>query len=121
MANAFSVIAQAGIGYLTGGPAGAAAAGLSAMTGGNASTTAGGIGNAAMQVLGAASQADQFALLATQQKFQSAMNWQAEGFNEMAEQRSETMREGNVLRDIAMAQRKADNAITKEFITMIKE
>ena len=53
--------------------------------------------------------------------FQAQLGWQSEAFNEMTDQKSETMREGNVLRDIAMQQRKADNAITKEFIQMIKD
>ena len=49
------------------------------------------------------------------------MQQQSEAFNEMTDEKSEMMREGNVLRDVAMQQRKADNQITKEFIQMIKD
>jgi hypothetical protein len=37
----------------------------------------------------------------------------------MTSERSELLREQNALRDVAMEQRKADNAITKEFIKSI--
>ena len=46
---------------------------------------------------------------------------QSTAFDEMMDQQSENMREINTLRDAQMAQRKADDGITKKFIESIGE
>jgi hypothetical protein len=51
--------------------------------------------------------------------FQLQVQAQSQQFDEMTSERSELLREQNALRDVAMEQRKADNAITKEFIKSI--
>ena len=45
----------------------------------------------------------------------------AAAFNEVEDEKTEQMREMNVLRDVAMKQREADIAIVKEFIRTIKD
>ena len=49
------------------------------------------------------------------------LQWQSTMFNEVEDEKSEQMREMNVLRDVAMKQREADVAILKEFIRTIKD
>jgi hypothetical protein len=49
------------------------------------------------------------------------LQWQTTMFNEVEDEKSEQMREMNVLRDVAMKQREADVAILKEFIRSIKD
>jgi len=87
----------------------------------NAGTTAGNVGNAAVGLLNAQSEADNVALMNENVRHQSAMQWEATWFNEMMDEKSEKMREMNELRDLDMEQRKADNQITKKFITSITE
>ncbi|TAM58944.1 hypothetical protein EPN52_09930 [bacterium] len=65
--------------------------------------------------------ASQSALFEQQLSFQNAMDWRASIFDQMMNERSETMREQNTIRDIDMEQRKADNQITKKFIMSITE
>ena len=52
---------------------------------------------------------------------QEQMQMQSTAFDEMMDERSENMREINTLRDVDMAQRKADDSITKKFIESITE
>ncbi|TAM77808.1 hypothetical protein EPN44_02115 [bacterium] len=65
--------------------------------------------------------ASQSALFEQQLGFQNAMDWRSSIFDQVMEERSESMREQNVIRDIGLEQRKADNQITKKFIASITE
>lgn len=123
MANFFQILGGAATGLLMSGGnlAGAILGGVSAAAGGsgNPVTSAGNISNSVWSVA-------QSGILAQQQldnlsnaAFQLQLGEQASAFNNMMDQKSETMREGNVLRDVAMEQRKADISITKEFIRSI--
>lgn len=94
---------------------------LSMLGGRNGNTLAGNAGNAAIGGLNMASEADNAALMAENLRHQSAMQWQSTWFDEMLDEKSEKMREMNELRDLDMEQRKADNQITKKFITSITE
>jgi hypothetical protein len=58
-------------------------------------------------------------LEAQQLGFDLQLQAQSQQFDEMTSERSEILRQGNTLRDVAMEQRKADNTITKEFIRSI--
>jgi|SRR5665213_2209871 hypothetical protein len=49
------------------------------------------------------------------------LQWQSTMFNEVEDEKTEQMREMNVLRDVAMKQREADVAVLKEFIRTIKD
>ena len=84
-------------------------------------TAAGNLGNTAIGGMNMASEADNAALMAENLRHQSSMQWQSTWFNEMMDEKSEKMREMNELRDLDMEQRKADNQITKKFITSITE
>jgi hypothetical protein len=77
--------------------------------------------NATMQGMNAADEAFQLGLYGEQIQHQEAMSVQSTAFDEMMDQKSENMREINTLRDVQMAQRKADDAITKKFIESITE
>lgn len=65
--------------------------------------------------------ASQTALFDQQLGFQNAMDWRSTMFDQVMDQRSETMREQNTVRNIELEQRKADNQITKKFIASITE
>lgn len=65
--------------------------------------------------------ASQSALFEQQLGFQNAMDWRSSIFDQVMQERSESMREQNVIRDIGLEQRKADNQITKKFIASITE
>ena len=58
-------------------------------------------------------------LEAQQMVFQLQLQAQSQQFDEMNSERSELLRQQNSLREVAMEQRKADNAIVKEFIRSI--
>ncbi|MHB8462649.1 MAG: hypothetical protein ACYDA1_08390 [Vulcanimicrobiaceae bacterium] len=73
----------------------------------------------AMGGLNAQDEAFQTAMYAEQIRHQESMQMQSTVFNEMIDERSEKMREVNTLRDVQMAQTKADNAVTKKFIESI--
>ncbi|MGH7708837.1 MAG: hypothetical protein ACREM8_02645 [Vulcanimicrobiaceae bacterium] len=109
-------------GLAGGGPvgavAGAAAGGFAGHSPGN---IAGAAGNAALQGLLGASEADQLANEAMVMQSQSRLQWQSSWFNEMLSERAESQREGNELRNVAMAQRQADDKIVKEFIRTIAD
>ena len=110
-------------GFAMGGPVGAVAGGVGGAIagGGGVAGLAGAAGNAQMGVLDAQQEAFQTAMYGEQIRHQEQMDLQSEAFDEMADERSETMREVNTLRDIDMEQRKADNQITKKFIQSIGE
>lgn len=82
---------------------------------------AGGAGNTALGALDAQDEAFQVSMYAEQMRHQNQMQIQSQAFDEMMDQKSENMREINTLRDVQMAQRKADNSITKKFIQSIAE
>ncbi len=129
MANLFSVIGNtalgAGLGFVTGGPAGAVAGGVgsgfNAMNGGGPS----GVGNIApatdwtipgSQIADKAYEGANFALELEQLRHQTVMQAQSQQFNEVQDEKSEQMREMNTLRTVAMKQRESDDKIVKEFI-----
>jgi hypothetical protein len=111
----------------TGNPIGAIAGGVvGALQGGGPS----GLGNLgpttdptlpAQQAMDQWAEWDQFALNLENTRHNSAMQWQSTMFNELQDEKSEQMREMNVMREVAMKQREADNSILKEFIRTIKD
>jgi len=111
----------------TGNPIGAIAGGVEgALQGGGPS----GLGNLgpqtdptlpAQQALDQWAEWDQFALNLENVRHNSAMQWQSTMFNELQDEKTEQMREMNVMREVAMKQREADNSILKEFIRTIKD
>jgi hypothetical protein len=60
-------------------------------------------------------------LMGQEMQAQDQLDLQATMFDEAMDQQSENMREINSLRDAQMAQRKADDGITKKFIQSISE
>lgn len=124
--NIIHGLISAGEGWLESGgnPVAAAAMGVMGATAGggvSAGNLTGNIGNAALGALDAQDEAFQVGLYAEQMRHQEQMQLQSEAFDEMMNQRAEQMREVNTLRDVQMAQRKADDAITKKFIQTISE
>lgn len=119
--NIFNGLLGAAAGYFTGGPVGAVAGGLQGVAGANGNTAIGGGMNALVGGLNAASEADNALLMAENLRHQSTMQWESTWFNEMMDEKSEKMREMNSLRDLDMEQRKADNQITKKFISSVTE
>jgi hypothetical protein len=127
--NLFSAITGAaqGLAMSGGNPIGAIAGGVGgALSGGGPS----GVGNisasnnptlAIQQGMDQADEYDQLALNAENISHNEQMQWQSTAFNELMDEKSEQMREMNLLRDVSMAQRKADNSIVKEFIQTIKD
>lgn len=125
--NLLSAVTGAAQGlFLSGGnPIGAIAGGV----GGALSNGPAGIGNlgaadptlAMQQAMDQADEYNQLALNAENIHHNEQMQWQSTAFNEMMDEKSEQMREMNTLRDVSMAQRKADNTIVKEFIQTIKD
>ena len=63
----------------------------------------------------------QTGLMAQEMASQQQLDLQSTFFDEAVDQQSENMREINTLRDVQMAQRKADDGITKKFIESIGE
>ncbi|HET6894960.1 MAG TPA: hypothetical protein VFH72_06220 [Candidatus Baltobacteraceae bacterium] len=100
-------------------------AGIAALAGGvfggGGGNIVGGIGNTGLAGLNNADEAFQLYMYGQQMQHQEQMQVQSEAFNEMMDEKSEQMREVNTLRDVQMAQRKADNSITKKFIESITE
>lgn len=120
--NLLSVLGGAAQGFaLSGGnPIGAIAGGVAGAAGvGTGATGIGNLGNGLQGVAGAGMLAGYQALGLQNQAFELSLDSQAQQFNQMTEEKSELMREQNQLRDVAMAQRKADDTVTKEFIKMI--
>lgn len=127
--NLINGLVSAGEGYLmsggnpaaalTMGAMGAFTGGMSGgMTGGNLS---GALGNIGLGALDAQDESFQLAMYAEQMRHQDQMQVQSQAFDEMMDEKSEQMREVNTLRDVQMAQRKADNGITKKFIQSIAD
>ncbi|MDP9018847.1 MAG: hypothetical protein M3N19_11070 [Candidatus Eremiobacteraeota bacterium] len=121
MSNFINALAGGAVGFLTGGPVGAAAGLLGGLQGQNGNTTAGNLANAGASLLNQKSELDNLALMNENMRHQSMMQWQSMYFDEMMDEKSEKMREMNSLRDLDMEQRKADNQITKKFITSVTE
>lgn len=99
-------------------------AGLSALAGPAIGTLLGSLGGAASSVALTGAEnwflGQQTGNEIQQLVFQNSLNQQSTQFNETMDEKSEIMRESNTLRDVAMAQRKADLSITKEFIRSIE-
>jgi hypothetical protein len=123
--NLLNAVAGAAQGFLmTGNPVGALAGGVGGAIAGN-HAGAGGLGSfdpavGMQQAMNQVDEYNQLALNAENMRHNDQMQWQSTAFNEVMDEKSEQMREMNVLRDVSMAQRKADNAILKEFIQTIK-
>ena len=84
----------------------------------------GGVGaaeNGAMNALNAQDETFQMGIYASEVQNQEQMQMQSEIFDQMMNERSENMREVDTLRNVDMAQRKADDSITKKFIQSITE
>ena len=94
---------------------------IEGVVGGGVSNAVGAIGNGAMGALDAQSEIFQIGMYAEQIHHQEQMQLMSQTFDEMMDQKSETMREQNTLRDVNMQQRKADDQITKKFIESITE
>lgn len=106
----------------TGNPYVAAGVGaVTAFSGGGAGSAAGNLGNAGLNALNAQDEAFQLSMYGEQMRHQERMQLQSQAFDEMMDEKSEQMRQVNTLRDVQMAQRKADNSITKKFIESITE
>ena len=106
----------------TGNPyAGLALGAVSGFAGGGSSSAVGNFGNGMTGVINGEDEAFQTGLYLEQVRHQQAMALQSNAFDEMMDERSENMRQINTLRDVEMAQRKADNQITKKFIESINE
>ena len=77
--------------------------------------------NGAMGALNAQDEAFQLGMYGAEVQNQEHMQMQSEIFDQMMDERSENMREVDTLRNVDMAQRKADDQITKKFIQSITE
>ena len=124
--NLISGLLSAGEGFLMSGgnPLVAAGMGVAGAVGGGGTTTgnlSGTLGNSAIGGLDAQDEAFQVLMYGEQMRHQETMQVQSQAFDEMMDEKSEQMREVNTLRDVQMAQRKADNDITKKFIESITQ
>lgn len=81
----------------------------------------GGAENAAMNALNNQDETFQLGIYASEVQNQEQMQMQSEIFDQMMNERSENMREVDTLRNVDMAQRKADDGITKKFIQSISD
>lgn len=88
---------------------------------GSLGNSAGTAGNAAMNALNAQSEMFQTGMYAQELMHDEHMQVISQSFDEMMDERSENMRQSNTLRDVDMAQRRADNAIVKKFVESITE
>jgi hypothetical protein len=77
--------------------------------------------NGAMNGLNSQDESFQLGMYATEIQNQEQLQMQSEVFDQMMDERSENMREVDTLRNVDMAQRKADDSITKKFIQSITE
>ncbi len=113
--------------FSTGNPVGAVAGAVQGGLSGGGPSGAGNIQPNNDPTLGAMQYADrayewaQFGLNVENMRHNLAMSWQSTMFNEVEDEKSEQLREMNVLRDVAMKQREADIMILKEFIRTIKD
>lgn len=95
---------------------------ISSATGnGLSGVSAGAMGgsNASLSSMIAGNDAFNTGLMGQEMGAQDQLHLQATAFDEAMDQQSENMREINSLRDAQMAQRKADDGITKKFIESI--
>src|SRR5512146_664651 len=92
-----------------------AVSGLAGGIGAGASSATGILGNGITTGINNADEAFQTMMYAEQVRHQEQLALQSTAFDEMMDERSENMREVNTLRDVQMAQRKADDQITKKF------
>ena len=74
-----------------------------------------------MNALNSQDETFQLGMYASEVQNQEQMQMQSEIFDQMMNERSENMREVDTLRNVDMAQRKADDSITKKFIQSITE
>jgi hypothetical protein len=123
MGSFLQVLGGAATGFLMSGgnPLGAVLGGVSAGATGSANpiTGAGNVSNTAWSAFESGILGQQQLDNMKNSLFQLQMSEQASAFNNMIDEKSELMREGNVLREVAMEQRKADISITREFIRSI--
>ena len=77
--------------------------------------------NGAMSALNSQDESFQLGIYASEIQNQEQLQMQSEIFDQMMDERSENMREVDTLRNVDMAQRKADDSITKKFIQSITE
>lgn len=77
--------------------------------------------NGAMNALNSQDESFQLGMYASEIQNQEQLQMQSEVFDQMMDERSENMREVDTLRNVDMAQRKADDSITKKFIQSITE
>lgn len=77
--------------------------------------------NGAMNALNSQDESFQLGMYASEIQNQEQLQMQSEAFDQMMDERSENMREVDTLRNVDMAQRKADDSITKKFIQSITE
>ena len=93
---------------------------IGGLFGGGANAVLGG-SNGALSGMLAENNAFQTGLMAQEMGSQQQLDLQSTVFDEAMNQQAENMREINTLRDAQMAQRKADDGITKKFIESIGE
>lgn len=119
--NLGNIIAGAAQGFLTtGNPIGAGVGAIAGAFGGSStSNVLSGAGNSALQSAQDAYLAKTENLQIQNLAFQFAEQQQASRFDNVTSEKAEIMRETNELRNVAMEQKKADDAITKEFIKSI--
>lgn len=77
--------------------------------------------NGAMNALNSQDESFQLGMYASEIQNQEQLQMQSEVFDQMMDERSENMREVDTLRNVDMAQRKADDGILKKFIQSIGE
>ncbi len=122
MGNILSGLLGAGLGLLTGGPAGAIAGGITGFEGSGSPSGLPNISSSTDPLLPAQQgldywyEASSFGMEAEEMRHQLAMQQQSQAFNDVEDEQAEQMRELNTLRDVAMKQREADDKIVKEFI-----
>ena len=100
---------------------GAGAGLLGNAVGGLFGGAAGSAENGAMNALNSQDESFQLGIYASEIQNQEQLQMQSEVFDQMMDERSENMREVDTLRNVDMAQRKADDSITKKFIQSITE
>ncbi len=93
---------------------------LGGLVAGGANAVMGGSNGALSGMLGE-NNIFQTGLMGQEMAAQQQLDLQATIFDEAMDQQAENMREINTLRDAQMAQRKADDTITKKFIQSIGE
>jgi len=76
--------------------------------------------DAAQQAMITMDETDQLMLQAQELQHQEVMDKRSEVFNEAVQERSERMRERELLMDLDMSDRKIDDKITKEWIGLIR-